>query len=98
MKILVGEDNPADHRLFRQMFGEVQHAPYELLHANRLSAALQRLEQETIDVLFLDLGLPDSQGLNTFQRLYRQIPDIPIVVLSGEDNEEWAVEAVRQGA
>jgi diguanylate cyclase (GGDEF)-like protein/PAS domain S-box-containing protein len=98
MKILIVEDNPADHRLFREMLGEVQHAPYELLHANRLSAALQRLEQETIDVVFLDLGLPDSQGLNTFQRLYRQIPDIPIVVLSGEDNEEWAVEAVRQGA
>jgi diguanylate cyclase (GGDEF)-like protein/PAS domain S-box-containing protein len=98
MKILIVEDNPADHRLFRQMFGEVQHAPYELLHANTLSAALLCLEQETIDVVFLDLGLPDSQGLNTFQRLYRQIPDIPIVVLSGEDNEEWAAEAVRQGA
>ena len=98
MRILLVEDNPADHHLFRQMFAEVQHVPYELLHASRLSAALQRLELETVDVVFLDLGLPDSQGLDTFQRLYRQVPHTPIVVLSGDSNEEWAAEAVRQGA
>ena len=64
----------------------------------RLDAALERLRQETFDVVLLDLGLPDSQGMETLTRTEEASGGLPIVVLTGLDDERFALEAVRAGA
>ena len=73
-------------------------AQFDLARVERLAVGLQRLEEETVDVLLLDLGLPDSHGLETFAKLHTQAPDVPIVVLTGLDDQALALEAVRKGA
>ena len=98
MRILIVEDNPADFRLLQGMIGEVPHVSIELFHENRLAGGVQRLAQGSLDVALIDLGLPDSQGLETFTSLHAAAPHIPMIVLSGDENEDWAVEAVRHGA
>jgi GAF domain-containing protein/DNA-binding response OmpR family regulator len=97
-RILLIEDNPADARLLQKMLAEAKRFPFELEQADRLSAGLERLAGDDIDVVLLDLSLPDSRGLDTFTRALVQAPHTPIVVLSGLDDEKLAVEAVRAGA
>jgi PAS domain S-box-containing protein len=98
LKVLLVEDNPGDARLFREMLAEVPSLPFRLETADRLSAALARLAAGDICAVLLDLGLPDSQGFDTFSRAYEQAPSVPILVLTGLDDEALAVRAVREGA
>ncbi|HIE43503.1 MAG TPA: hybrid sensor histidine kinase/response regulator, partial [Candidatus Omnitrophica bacterium] len=70
----------------------------ELECADRLSKSLSRLAKGGIDVILLDLSLPDSQGLETFIEVYSKAPQVPIIVLSGLDDESLAVKAVGKGA
>jgi len=98
IKVLMIEDNPRDARLIREMLSEVRGALFDLKCADQLSTGLERLAAGGVDVLLLDLILPDSQGLNTFAKAYAQAPEIPIVVLTGLDDETLAVKAVREGA
>ena len=65
MKSLLVEDNPADARLIREMLKEAPAGAFQLQQVARLDSALERLRQETFDVVLLDLGLPDSQGMQT---------------------------------
>src|SRR5207244_7742883 len=78
--------------------GEVQAQAFDLERVGRLDHALTRLSRTGVDVVLLDLGLPDSQGLETFMRARRGAPNEPIVVISGLDDERLALEAVRSGA
>ncbi|MBK9053296.1 MAG: PAS domain S-box protein [Chloroflexi bacterium] len=96
--VLLIEDNPADIILLREALAENPLSGFRLETAERLSTGLQWLREHTCDVVLLDLGLPDSQGLDTFTRLVQQIPTTPIIVLSGQANETVAVEAVQAGA
>ena len=96
--VLLFEDNPGDARLFREFLHEDGFTEVELDHVERLKTGLEHLSQGKPDVILLDLGLPDSQGLETFKRVYAQAPDVPIVVLTGLNDSEQAVEAVRDGA
>ncbi len=73
-------------------------APFQLKQVNKLKKGFEILFNQDFDVLLLDLNLPDSWGFDTFIRTYDQAPDIPIVILSGFDDEEIAVKAVREGA
>lgn len=98
VKILLIEDNPGDARLIQEMLAEPGKADYELKNADRLSQGLERLLEGGIDVVVLDLGLPDSQGLETLGKVRAQASAMPIIVLTGLDDEVTAVEAVRQGA
>jgi signal transduction histidine kinase len=92
------EDNPGDARLIQEMLREPPAAPFRVDWSSRLDEVLARLERESFDVLLLDLGLPDSQGLATFHRVYGRAPKVPIIIFSGATNVELAVEAVAHGA
>lgn len=97
-KILLIEDNLGDVRLIREMLTEAGEGAFELEHAARLSTALEYLEKEDIDVLLLDLSLPDAQGLDSFLGVQPQASGVPVLVLTGHADEELAVEAVHAGA
>jgi signal transduction histidine kinase len=97
IKGLLVEDDPADARLLHEML-KTEAAPFELVQMSHLSEALQHLGDEHFDVILLDLSLPDSQGLETFTKVYQHAPQTPIVVLTGLDDETVASLAVRQGA
>jgi two-component system cell cycle sensor histidine kinase/response regulator CckA len=96
--VLLVEDNPGDARLIFEMLNEVDLGMFEVEGVDHLSVALARLEHAGIDVVLLDLGLPDSQGLDTFLRTQNGAPHEPIVVISGLDDERLALDAVRAGA
>jgi len=98
MKSLLVEDNPGDARLIRAFFEDDADAAVGLLHVERLSEALDVLVRERVDVVLLDLGLPDSQGLDTFASLRAVAPATPVVVLTGLDDIELSLRALREGA
>ncbi len=97
-KILLIEDNAGDIRLIQEMLNEVTDASWKLKSANRLSTGLQHLAKEQFDVVLLDLGLPDSQGLDTLSKTYAKTEIVPILVLTGLDDESVAIESVNHGA
>jgi len=92
------EDNPGDARLIQEMLREPPIAPYQIRCLSRLDEVLERVQREPFDVLLLDLGLPDSQGLATFERVNQQAPMMPIIIFSGAIDEQLGVEAVAHGA
>ncbi len=98
LRILLVEDNPRDADLLQEMLATVD-ASLEIRHVERLQQALQRLRQATpIDVILLDLLLPDSMGLATLQQVNGAAANRPILVLTGTEDESLGVEAVRLGA
>ncbi|MFP3975496.1 MAG: PAS domain S-box protein, partial [Dehalococcoidia bacterium] len=96
--ILLIEDVRADRRLIQAMLAEGAPHPYSLQHADSLSAAMQILSKDTFDLVLLDLSLPDSEGLDTLNAVYSRIPVVPVVVLTGLEDEALGAEAVRRGA
>ena len=97
-KVLLVEDNLGDVRLMREMLAEVRGAPFELECTEQLSTGLERLTAGDIEVVLLDLSLPDSWGLDTFAKVQAQAPTVPIIVLTVLDDESLAIKAVREGA
>lgn len=99
-KVLLIEDNPGDARLFRENLADATGARFEVVCAERLSDALQRLAEEgaRFDVVVVDLSLPDSSGLETFERVRDAAPHLPVVIMSGLADEALAVHAVQEGA
>ena len=99
IKVLLIEDDPDDVRLIREAVGRGRKGwQFEVSHASRLAAGLESLAAPQVDVILLDLGLPDSAGLDTLTRVITVCPEIPVVVLTGLHDEAVAVEAVRLGA
>ena len=98
IKILLFEDNPGDARLFIETLKDISSQRYEITHVGSLAEGLSILADKTVDIILLDLGLPDSQRLDTVIKLKSQVLGIPIVVLTGIDDEEIALCAVQQGA
>ena len=98
IKVLLIEDNPGDVRLIRELLKEAKGVSFSLECVDRLSTGLERLGQGAINIVLLDLGLPDSQGLDTFIRVHSSVPQVPIVILSGLTDEVLAAQAVREGA
>ncbi len=98
ISVLLVEDNHADARLLREALYEGGGTSFQLTHANTLAAALQRLDSMTFDVVLLDLSLPDADGLDTLVRTHERAPSVPIVVLTGLNDEDLATRAVREGA
>jgi two-component system, cell cycle response regulator len=98
ISILLVEDNPGDARLIREALREVQSHELILQHVSRLSDALQCLADDNYGVVLLDLSLPDAHGLDTVRQAHSAAPDIPIVVLTGLNDEVLAVKSVQAGA
>jgi len=96
-RVLLIEDNPGDARLIRELLDEAG-APFELHNVTRLSEALERLEAEHFHLILLDLSLPDSQGIDSFERISAQASDIPLIVLTGMADEALALRIVGLGA
>jgi len=97
-RILLVEDNPGDARLIREMLAETPAQDFSIEWVSRLADGLERLGRDQFDVVLLDLGLPDSQGLDTLIKAYKQAPQVPFVVLTGLADETLALTALRQGA
>jgi two-component system, sensor histidine kinase and response regulator len=97
-KVLLIEDNPGDADLIREYLRDVRVSRIELEHAGTLADGLQRLAHEPFDAVLVDLGLPDSCGLDTFRRVRSQASDAAIIVASGVGDESLALEAVQEGA
>jgi DNA-binding NtrC family response regulator len=98
IKVLLIEDNPGDVALLRMLLSRAKGVSIEVEHSDKLSSALAFLAGEKVDVILSDLGLPDSHDINTFVSLHALYPDIPVIVLTGLDDEALATEAVRKGA
>jgi diguanylate cyclase (GGDEF)-like protein/PAS domain S-box-containing protein len=96
--VLLIEDNPGDVRLLREMFCEDGPSRAEVIHAGSMGDAERILSERTVDVVLLDLGLPDVQGLEAVRRAHLAAPRVPLVVLTGTDDELLALRALQHGA
>ena len=93
-KVLLIEDNPGDIRLIREMLVEENKKPVKLLCSNTLSMGLEHVAKGGISVILLDLLLPDSFGLETLSMVRSSAPEVPVVVLTGIEDEYIEAEAL----
>ncbi|HTW91146.1 MAG TPA: sigma-54 dependent transcriptional regulator [bacterium] len=98
VRLLLVEDNPGDVDLVREMLDSTATSRCEISHASRLSDGLTQLAGGGHEIVLLDLGLPDSAGLDTFYTLHAAAPWIPVVVLTGSSDWETGIQAVAAGA
>ena len=98
IKILLVEDNPGDARLLQEIFKEGKTAKFEIVLVDKISEAIRTLTEKDFDVILLDLSLPDSKGIDTFRKISKEKPQIPVVLLTGLDDEALAVKLVQEGA
>ena len=92
------EDNAGDARLIQEMLTEEKFGISKIERVDRLSKGLDRLAAGGIDAVLLDLGLPDSQGLSTFEKIHAAAKQVPILILTAFKDDALALEAVRRGA
>jgi signal transduction histidine kinase len=99
-KLLLVEDNPGDAGLVRLALEEASGPEwnFELLPVERLSEAVEALKQHSFDLVLLDLSLPDAHGVDTMVRMRNAAPMLPIVIMTGLDDQALAIEAMRKGA
>ncbi|MEN4017352.1 MAG: histidine kinase dimerization/phosphoacceptor domain -containing protein [Methanobacterium sp.] len=95
INVLVIEDNLADTALIREMLKESQNTRFKLYNARKLQEGLEIINENSIQVLLLDLNLPDSKGIETFYKASESVSEIPIIILSGFDDEDTAIKAVK---
>ncbi|MES2590563.1 MAG: response regulator [Bacteroidota bacterium] len=98
IKILIIEDNPGDVRLISIYLKEFFGDKYSFSTSDYLWKSLELLSENTFDVIILDLSLPDSSGLETFKKIYEHSPQIPIIVLTGLEDESVGINAMKLGA
>ena len=98
IKVFLIEDDVVEARLIREILKNFNPNQFCLTHVKRLQTGLNRLKQEQFDLILLDLTLPDSQGLASVELLVQNFPHLPIVVLTNTNDNQLAIEAVRQGA
>ena len=91
IRVLLVEDDLANARLVELALSASSHFAFEIEVVERLSTAIERLRDDSFDVILLDLGLPDSRGLDTISKVHAENQEIPIVVLTGFDDEEMDV-------
>ena len=97
IKILLFEDNPGDAGLIEEMLEEYNDL-YLLTNVETLKEGLDILDKHYFNVILLDLGLPDSEGIDTLINVYNKVPDLPIIVLTGLNDKEIGILSVQKGA
>jgi CheY-like chemotaxis protein len=98
LKILLIEDNPADARMVDVLLADGHCPSYQLTHKERLSEAVDTLSREVFDIALLDLNLPDGSGMDVFLTLHNLNPELPIVILTGQDDHDLGKSMVKAGA
>ncbi|MBW3581668.1 MAG: response regulator [Euryarchaeota archaeon] len=98
IRILIVEDDPVFARLVETTLAVSRRARFATQSVPRLDAAIALLKRDPFDVVLLDLDLPDSQGMDTVRQAIAATPHIPIVVMTGHDDEQTALDAMRHGA
>jgi DNA-binding NtrC family response regulator len=96
--ILYIEDNPDDVVILELLLAEKCRAACSLVHVDLLAAGLKRLEEGGVDIILLDLSLPDSHGFVTFLEVKKRAKDLPVIIMTGLDDEIMAMKAVQEGA
>jgi len=98
IKVLLVEDNPGDMAIIREMFLEIPKIRFNISHTDNLKTALEYLKHDYFDIILLDLHLPDSHGILTFTSVQQVAAHTPVIVLTGLEDEEFAIELVGKGA
>lgn len=98
LQILLVEDSAGDARLLREMFKTEKPDSFQLTHVLRIADAEAHLAKARADIILLDMGLPDGHGIETVRRAHAMAPGVPVIVLTGLDDERLAVEAMKEGA
>ena len=98
IKVLLIEDNPGDIRLIQEMLLEIENVKVDLIVSDRLSNGLELLAKTDFDIILLDLGLPDSKGLDTFNQVYGHYSEIPIIILTIINDDGMGIKALQEGA
>lgn len=97
INILLIEDNPSDARLIEEMLKEIKNLKFNLVWVETLKDGFKHIDNKNYDVILLDLNLPDSSGLNTAYKTCKKVQNIPIIVLTVNDDFQIGVEAVKAG-
>jgi signal transduction histidine kinase len=98
LQVLLVEDNAGDARLLREMFSKEKADSFQLTHFLRMSDAETHLAKGGVDIVLLDMGLPDAHGIETVRRAHAVAPNVPMIVLTGLEDEALAAEAMKVGA
>lgn len=98
LRILHVEDNPADTIYIRELLGDKEMCRYSVESVALLAEGLEILADATVDIVLLDLSLPDSMGIDTFLAVKEAASNIPVIIMTGLTDEDLAVKAVQEGA
>ena len=98
IRTLLIEDNPVDAKLIQGVLSQAPEAAFELEWVDGLAKGLKELNAGVVDLVLLDLHLPESRGVDTFNTTRACAPAVPIVVLTALDDQELALKVVRDGA
>jgi signal transduction histidine kinase len=98
LHVLLVEDNVGDARLLHEMFSKEKGDSFHLTHLLRMSDAETHLAKGRVDIVLLDMGLPDAHGIETVRRAHAAAPNVPMIVLTGLEDEALAAEAMKEGA
>ena len=98
INILLIEDNPGDIRLIQELLREIGNEKFKLVYQENLKGGIKNLNKSKFHVILLDLTLPDSLGLDSLKFLLARVSSIPIIILTGTDDQTLAIEAVKSGA
>jgi len=98
IRLLHVEDSPGEAEIIHKMLESSPSLEFDLTHFTRLSEALNQLEPGRFDLALLDLSLPDSRGLDTFQKVHSRCPSTPVIVLTNHKDEDMGARAVELGA
>ena len=97
IKALLVEDNTGDARLIKEMLAESKRSTFNLIWVDRLAKGIDYLKNNSVDIVLLDLSLPDSSGPETFEKLVMHVPQMPVIILTGLDDEQLAISLLRSG-
>ncbi len=98
IKILLVENNTSDTLLLQEYFAKITSPKYQVMEVKSLSDALKHLEQNNFDIILLNILPRDSWGLESLQKIQQTALDIPIIILTDKDHEEFGLAALRKGA